>query len=62
MDNNSNSFNPVSGADSASVQEQLVKGSLSSSNFNIVDEWHVAGLVHLQLLRGFCGRLPMAAP
>ena len=29
---------PVSGADSASVQEQLVKGSLSSSNFNIVDE------------------------
>ena len=38
MDNNFNSFNPVSGADSASVQEQLVKGSLSSSNFNIVDE------------------------
>ena len=35
MDNNFNSFNPVSGADSASVQEQLVKGSLSSSNFNI---------------------------
>ena len=34
MDNNFNSFNPVSGADSASVQEQLVKGSLSSSNFN----------------------------
>ena len=39
MDNNFNSFNPVSGADSASVQEQLVKGSLSSSNFNIVDEF-----------------------
>ena len=38
MDNNFNSFNPVSGADSASVQEQFVKGSLSSSNFNIVDE------------------------
>ena len=38
MDNNFNSFNPASGADSASVQEQLVKGSLSSSNFNIVDE------------------------
>ena len=38
MDNNFNSFNPVSGADSASVQEQLVKRSLSSSNFNIVDE------------------------
>ena len=38
MDNNFNSFNPVSGADSASVQEQLVKGSLSSSNFNIVDD------------------------
>ena len=38
MDNTSNSFNPVSGADSASVQEQIVKGSLSSSNFNIVDE------------------------
>ena len=34
MDNNSISINPVSGADSASVQEQLVKGSLSSSNFN----------------------------
>ncbi len=34
MDNNFNSFNPASGADSASVQEQLVKGSLSSSNFN----------------------------
>ena len=34
MDNNFNSFNPVSGADSASVQEQVVKGSLSSSNFN----------------------------
>ena len=34
MDNNFNSFNPVSSADSASVQEQLVKGSLSSSNFN----------------------------
>ena len=39
MDNNSNSFNPVSGADSASVQEQLVKGSLSSSNFKIDDEY-----------------------
>ena len=38
MDNNFNSINPVSGADSASVQEQIVKGSLSSSNFNIVDE------------------------
>ena len=38
MDNNFNSFNPASGADSASVQEQVVKGSLSSSNFNIVDE------------------------
>lgn len=35
MDNNFNSFNPASGADSASVQEQVVKGSLSSSNFNI---------------------------
>ena len=38
MDNNFNSINPASGADSASVQEQIVKGSLSSSNFNIVDE------------------------
>ena len=38
MDNNFNSFNPASGADSASVQEQVVKGSLSSSNFNTVDE------------------------
>ena len=35
MDNNSNSINPASGADSTSVQEQIVKGSLSSSNFNI---------------------------
>ena len=35
MDNNSISINPASGADSASVQEQIVKGSLSSSNFNI---------------------------
>ena len=35
MDNNFNSINPASGADSASVQEQIVKGSLSSSNFNI---------------------------
>ena len=39
MDNNFNSINPVSGADSASVQEQVVKGSLSSSNFNIDDEF-----------------------
>ena len=38
MDNNSNSINPASVADSTSVQEQIVKGSLSSSNFNIVDE------------------------
>ena len=35
MDNIFNSINPASGADSASVQEQIVKGSLSSSNFNI---------------------------
>ena len=34
MDNNSISINPASGADSTSVQEQVVKGSLSSSNFN----------------------------
>ena len=34
MDNNSISFNPASGADSTSVQEQVVKGSLSSSNLN----------------------------
>ncbi len=39
MDNNFNSINPASGADSASVQEQIVKGSLSSSNFNIDDEF-----------------------
>ena len=38
MDNNSISFNPVSGADSTSVQEQVVKGSLSSSNLNKCDE------------------------
>ena len=38
MDNNFNSINPASVADSTSVQEQIVKGSLSSSNFNIVDE------------------------
>ena len=35
MDNNFNSINPASGADSTSIQEQIVKGSLSSSNFNI---------------------------
>ena len=35
MDNNFNSINPASVADSTSVQEQIVKGSLSSSNFNI---------------------------
>ena len=38
MDNNSISFNPASGADSTSVQEQVVKGSLSSSNLNKCDE------------------------
>ncbi len=38
MDNNSISFNPASGADSTSVQEQIVKGSLSSSNLNECDE------------------------
>ena len=35
MDNKFNSINPASVADSTSVQEQIVKGSLSSSNFNI---------------------------
>ena len=35
MDNKQFSINPASGADSTSVQEQIVKGSLSSSNFNI---------------------------
>ena len=35
MDNKINSINPASGADSTCVQEQIVKGSLSSSNFNI---------------------------
>ena len=35
MDKNFNSINPASGADSTSVQEQVVKGSLSSSNFNV---------------------------
>ena len=34
MDNNSISINPASVADSTSVQEQVVKGSLSSSNLN----------------------------
>ena len=34
MDNKINSINPASGADSTSIQEQIVKGSLSSSNFN----------------------------
>ena len=34
MDNKFNSINPASGADSTRVQEQVVKGSLSSSNFN----------------------------
>ena len=34
MDNKFNSINPASVADSTSVQEQIVKGSLSSSNFN----------------------------
>ena len=34
MDNKFNSINPASGADSTNVQEQIVKGSLSSSNFN----------------------------
>ena len=38
MDNNSISINPASGADSTSVQEQIVKGSLSSSNLNKCDE------------------------
>ena len=38
MDNNSISINPASGADSTSVQEQVVKGSLSSSNLNKCDE------------------------
>ncbi len=38
MDNNSISFNPVSGADSTSIQEQIVKGSLSSSNLNECEE------------------------
>ena len=38
MDNNSIPFNPASGADSTSVQEQVVKGSLSSSNLNKCDE------------------------
>ena len=38
MDNNSISFNPASGADSTSVQEQIVKGSLSSSNLNECEE------------------------
>ena len=38
MDNNSISINPSSGADSTSVQEQVVKGSLSSSNLNKCDE------------------------
>ena len=34
MDNNSISISPASVADSTSVQEQVVKGSLSSSNLN----------------------------
>ena len=38
MDNNSISINPASGADSTSVQEQIVKGSLSSSNLNECEE------------------------
>ena len=38
MDNNSISFNSASGADSTSVQEQVVKGSLSSSNLNECEE------------------------
>ena len=38
MDNNSISFNPASVADSTCVQEQVVKGSLSSSNLNKCDE------------------------
>ena len=38
MDNKQFSINPASGADSTSVQEQIVKGSLSSSNLNDVEE------------------------
>ena len=38
MDNKQFSINPASGADSTSVQEQVVKGSLSSSNLNDVEE------------------------
>ena len=38
MDNKQFSINPASVADSTSVQEQIVKGSLSSSNLNDVEE------------------------
>ena len=38
MDNKQFSINPASVADSTSVQEQVVKGSLSSSNLNDVEE------------------------
>ncbi|MBR5674270.1 MAG: antirestriction protein ArdA [Muribaculaceae bacterium] len=38
MDNKQFSINPASGADSTSVQERVVKGSLSSSNLNECEE------------------------
>ena len=38
MDNKQFSINLASGADSTSVQEQVVNGSLSSSNFNVDEE------------------------
>ena len=44
MDNNSISINPASVADSTSVQEQIVKGSLSSSNLNDVEELEAVDL------------------
>ena len=44
MDNKQFSINPASGADSTSVQEQVVKGSLSSSNLNDVEELEAVDL------------------